>query len=276
VSTCRLGKCDRRSELKNEAAPTLRNALSTKVVMSILERLRNRIHAKTRNLTHIELLVMLVAIMVIQSVLESESRAERIVLNLSLFGLVLSGIRSLSSSRSRTSLAIAFGVTALVASLLTEISDSGPLVDISYVCYLLVLLLLLTALSESVFSLGPTSLDRIVGAISIYFVMVLAWAFAYALLEVHRPESFLLTEDVREGINPSLINEMFYFSATTLTTLGYGDVVALSKPARTLAVLEAMSGQMYVAVVIAYLVGQHISERVREQTHGERRDQDDP
>jgi hypothetical protein len=53
---------------------------------------------------------------------------------------------------------------------------------------------------------------------------------------------------------------MFYYSFTTLTTLGYGDVTPLSGPAKSLATVEAIIGQMYIAVLIAKLVGTHITQ----------------
>jgi hypothetical protein len=55
---------------------------------------------------------------------------------------------------------------------------------------------------------------------------------------------------------------MFYYSFTTLTTLGYGDVTPLTPPAKSLAVVEAVIGQMYIAVLIARLVGTHISQSI--------------
>ena len=53
----------------------------------------------------------------------------------------------------------------------------------------------------------------------------------------------------------------FYYSVITFTTLGYGDVTPISNPARNLAVLEAMMGQLYIAVLIAGLVGKYIAEK---------------
>lgn len=61
--------------------------------------------------------------------------------------------------------------------------------------------------------------------------------------------------------NTRLISEFIYFSNVTLTTLGYGDVVPLSRPAKMLAVMQAMLGQLYVAIVIARMVGLQVSQR---------------
>ena len=75
------------------------------------------------------------------------------------------------------------------------------------------------------------------------------------LLESIQPGSFQISED--EG---SVVSNLSYFSFVTLTTLGYGDVTPSSLPARSLSLLEAVMGLLYVAILIARLVGIHISQ----------------
>jgi hypothetical protein len=52
----------------------------------------------------------------------------------------------------------------------------------------------------------------------------------------------------------------YYYSFVTLTTVGYGDITALTKPARALSILEAITGQLYLAIMISRLVGLHASQ----------------
>ncbi|MGD9259424.1 MAG: potassium channel family protein, partial [Desulfobacterales bacterium] len=52
-----------------------------------------------------------------------------------------------------------------------------------------------------------------------------------------------------------------YFSFVTITTLGYGDITPLTRKASSLVMLEAVTGQMYLVVVVAWLVGMHVSHR---------------
>ncbi|MEE9226447.1 MAG: potassium channel family protein, partial [Acidobacteriota bacterium] len=54
-----------------------------------------------------------------------------------------------------------------------------------------------------------------------------------------------------------------YYSFVTLSTLGYGDITPVTPPARAFSFLEAVTGQLYLAVLIAGLVGIHISHRFR-------------
>ncbi len=98
--------------------------------------------------------------------------------------------------------------------------------------------------------------DKICGAISAYMVMGIAWTFVYALFYHLNPESFQVPEEwVTQGINS---NWTMYFSFTTLTTLGYGDLVPKTPAAQSYAIMEAACGQIFLTVIIARLIALHI------------------
>jgi hypothetical protein len=104
--------------------------------------------------------------------------------------------------------------------------------------------------------------DTVVGGICAYFLIAIAWGNAYALAELLSPGSFVLSPALAAAVDwrppASPISPVLqYFSLSTLTTLGFGDVTPLSRGARTLAALEAMVGQLYLAILIARLVGIH-------------------
>ncbi len=130
-------------------------------------------------------------------------------------------------------------------------------------------IMFLTFICVHIFSfiLGARALSNqlIFAALCMYLLMGLLWSFAYTLLIALDPESIRLVsvinweEDARDAFS-----EMYYFSFVTLTTLGYGDILPVSRLARSLATMEAILGQLYLAVVIASLVGIQISSR----THG--------
>ena len=91
-------------------------------------------------------------------------------------------------------------------------------------------------------------------SISAYLMLGLIWTMAYWLVEQLTPGAFAFntttgTKETMEGFNA------FYFSFVTLSTVGYGDITPVSKVARMLAATEAMTGLLYVAVLIARLVG---------------------
>ena len=98
--------------------------------------------------------------------------------------------------------------------------------------------------------------DIIAGAAIVYLLMALAWSSIFAVLESLHPGSFSFPEI--EGISTS--RPFLYYSFVTLTTLGYGDITPVTKLARALCILEAVMGQLYLVVQVAWLVGVHVSQ----------------
>ncbi len=109
---------------------------------------------------------------------------------------------------------------------------------------------------------GKVTGDKLAGAICVYLMLGLTFAILFSALEVTRPGAFLLPADLS---GPELGHGgeyvFIYFSFSTLTTLGYGDIVPLSAFARTLTWMEAATGQLYLAILIARLVGLHLFQR---------------
>jgi hypothetical protein len=71
-----------------------------------------------------------------------------------------------------------------------------------------------------------------------------------------------------DGTESEIGNALLYFSLVCLTTMGYGDILPVSDLARPLAVLEGVFGTLYLAVMIARLVGLHITASVSQQSNG--------
>ena len=100
--------------------------------------------------------------------------------------------------------------------------------------------------------------DKIYGALCVYLLIGLTWGFMFLTLEGVQPGSFSLGQG-----QPTRIDKdpaaLVYFSFITLSTVGYGDITPLSPPARAFAFMEAIIGQIYLAVLVARLVGLHIA-----------------
>jgi hypothetical protein len=90
-------------------------------------------------------------------------------------------------------------------------------------------------------------------AIAAYLILGLLWSIAYGLVARLSPGAFSLPSG-EESIRGMTRFSAFYFSFVTLSTVGYGDIAPVSKVARMLAVTEAMTGMLYMAVLIARLV----------------------
>ena len=103
---------------------------------------------------------------------------------------------------------------------------------------------------------GRVDQNKIVGAVCIYLLMGLLWAFAYLIVEAWLPGSF-------SGLDGKPWQEntdtMVYYSFVTITTLGYGDILPEKPIAQFLAYMEAVTGVFYMAILVASLIGIRLS-----------------
>lgn len=95
--------------------------------------------------------------------------------------------------------------------------------------------------------------DTLFGAICGYLLIGFTWSFIYLLIASIDPTSFSIHMD-HDTIR-TRIDHFIYYSYVTLTTIGYGDILALKSVARNFSWLEAVVGQVYLAVWISQLVG---------------------
>jgi hypothetical protein len=116
----------------------------------------------------------------------------------------------------------------------------------------------------SIFATRDLSLDSVFGAICGYLLLGVAWGLTYATIDAASPKSFQFDDALRPFVERSGAgNHIFlYYSFVTLTTVGYGDVSPVSMPARTLSWVEALIGQLYLAILIAGLISALVTKRV--------------
>lgn len=134
----------------------------------------------------------------------------------------------------------------------TALDVAGLLVTAAYVAFVAVNVLV------AVVRPARVTANTIVGAICVYLLLVHVFGLVFLALESHSPGSI-----VGAGMLPAAANghqrldlhQFLYFSVITLATLGYGDMVPASSTARSLVMLEAMSGQFFLAVFVARFVG---------------------
>jgi voltage-gated potassium channel Kch len=120
----------------------------------------------------------------------------------------------------------------------------------------LVVLALAGLVLFQVFRQGPVTVRRIQGATAAYLLLGLAWASAFEIALLSRSDAFRFPEG--KGGGPT---SLLYYSFVTLTTVGYGDITPVSPAARSLAVGEALVGQLFPAILIARLVSLELTGR---------------
>jgi hypothetical protein len=127
---------------------------------------------------------------------------------------------------------------------------------------ILATLVIAVILLRQVFRAGPVTAYRLQGAIAVYLLFGVGWAHAYHLTGILHPGSF----NEPPGEIPSVL-DWAYFSFITLTTVGYGDITPVKPIARTLAMGEALTGQLYLAVLVARLVAMEVISWQEKSAH---------
>ena len=94
----------------------------------------------------------------------------------------------------------------------------------------------------------------IIGAFAGYFMIGVMGFFIYAFLDLQYPDTISVDMGTKSGVE-----DMFYFSFVTLTTIGYGDFSPTSSLGQKIAILQGLVGQFYLAIVMAILVGKFLS-----------------
>ena len=179
--------------------------------------------------------------------------------------MLLSAVFAASQSRTTLVTALALAVPAILAKALNLWLDRTGLVIADHVLSICFLGYVVVVVLKFLFSGNRVTLNVICASLCIYLLLGVLWANVYSLLDVLEPESFafIVAEDgaagsMRFGGETSIFP--LYYSFVTMTTLGYGDIVPTSSPARMFAAIEALVGQLYLAVLVARLVGLHISQ----------------
>ena len=105
-------------------------------------------------------------------------------------------------------------------------------------------------------TLRPGRIDgyRVLGGIAGYLLIGLTWTFAYQFLVQQAPSAIYFEPGVPESF-PRQPSHLIYFSFITLTTVGFGDIRPVTPVARAMTMAEALVGQLYIAILIASLVG---------------------
>jgi hypothetical protein len=177
----------------------------------------------------------------------------KIIVDLVISILLLSGAVATKRSRTLTILVVLLTIASLVVHWTGVYVPKFSHRVLEPVLLLTCLLAFAVITLIQVFSPGAINVHRVLGAIAAYLLIGLVWSYAYFLADMIIPGSIHPTASTQEVVAP--MARYVYFSFTTLTTLGYGDIVPVHPIARTLAICEGLIGQLYPAVLIAGLLG---------------------
>ena len=195
----------------------------------------------------VPLLVSLMTLLLAYPYLQSRAW----VMGLLATGVMVGAIVALSRRRATLIAAVATGVPATAAhwfgldgvpglsALLLWLAFCGTTVSI-VLCY--------------VFRRGVISTDKLIGAVCVYLLLGLLFTGLHHLVFNLDPDAYVFLRQPDPNVHQCWA-DLLYFSFVTLTTLGFGDIAPVSSPARGLTIIESVTGVLYMAVLVAWIVG---------------------
>ena len=203
------------------------------------------------------LLISMVLMFALRPFLESFFRISYLI-DIFFFIIFLSAVYAVSQKRSTFIIALVMALLLEILIWLSHLTDISSFRIIGNILTILFIGYTATIILSYLFTEDEITGDAIMGAICVYFLIGSAWAFIFFTLELLQPGSFQMPQ----GQGTTDLSHFSYYSYVTLTTLGYGDFTPISAQARSLALLEAIMGQLYIAILVARMVGIHIAQGV--------------
>lgn len=207
------------------------------------------------------LLAALLVFLVVVPISEDLGYISGRIMRVLMFSWLLAvGVWSLKGFGKLYPIGIGFAVAGVVLSVLAASTSSDTFAISSFAAASGFIVTAVYCTASQIVKGNEISANRVVGAVSLYLLLGVLWAIAYAVVEHIVAGSFAgLSETLAQGWS----SDWLYFSFVTMTTLGYGDVAPISATARTLAYMQAVFGQFYIAILVAGLVSAYISKKQR-------------
>ncbi len=180
----------------------------------------------------------------------------RVLMDIFTTAILISGVYVVSKKRYVPLTAALLALPMLVSIWTNRFVEIPSLVLVGDCFGIAFLVFLVAVILSFIFREQEVTVNVIYSAIVVYLLIAIMWAFVFSVLESIHPGSFKIGEGQIEAGRPLFI----YYSFVTITTLGYGDITPVTAPANSFSFLEAVTGQIYLVVLVARLVGIHIAQ----------------
>jgi voltage-gated potassium channel len=251
------------------------------VEASLFAQLREEVHRRFGPHRHSALLIALITAFVVRPLI-GDTGAGFILFSIALVMLLLVALYNinvdelvgergllLTEARHRRLLGWILAVAAGVDRIATIFVHNPMLSMAGTISWLLFVVFIASSQLRSVLRQREVTGETICMAVSVYLLFGFAWALLYALIFQRHPEAFsgiLSATQVRPTEFQHLFPIFGYFSLTTLSTIGFGDITPVTIQARYAAVAEGIAGQFYLAILVARLVGMQMSQSPTQHT----------
>ena len=181
-------------------------------------------------------------------------------INVNIDELVGERSRLLAEKRRRRILGWTLATAAALGRISSIVIHGRTLYLVGSICWLLFVLYVTVSELRSLLKQREVTGETICMAISVYLLLGFAWGYLYVVMFELNPESFGGLATAQSGSSMMhTVSLLAYFSLTTLSTIGFGDITPLTLQARHVAVAEGITGQFYMAILVARLVGMQMS-----------------
>jgi len=208
--------------------------------------------SRFRRFSTVQLLIAL-AVLLIAAPFVEELEGGHLILS-SLFSLVLlAAVFAVANRKRSLAIALVIAIPAITARWINQFRPDLVHPAVFLVCALVLLAFVIGHLLYFILHAPVVNAEVLCASIAAYLMLGLMWTVAYWLVDQLTPGGAF---SFNTGRGAQSMNGFtgFYFSFITLSTVGYGDITPVSQAARWLAAMEAMTGLLYVAVLIARLV----------------------
>ncbi|MBD3221249.1 hypothetical protein GF314_08390 [bacterium] len=161
-------------------------------------------------------------------------------------------------NRRDMTIGLGLGIPAIVLTWVSTLPGTQSLHHVTYLFVIALYLFILNRMLRRVVGARIVDADTIVLAICSYLILGAVWALAYIPLVHYAPGSFVGLDGADTAAR---VDDLYYLSYVTLTTLGFGDITPATPLARALVVLESITGVLFTAVLIAMLMGKYTTRR---------------
>jgi hypothetical protein len=171
--------------------------------------------------------------------------------------VLMSAIFTISGNRLYLIIGSSFAVLSIILNLVFYLTGEAPFYQASVIIPLFFFGFVTIILFSGIIRERKISFDIIAGAISVYFLIGITWAYGIMVTELLVPNSFTIA-----GVEPNQLRylpDFISFSFSFLTTTGNFDVAAATPFARMIMMFEMITGTLYIAILISWLVGKFIS-----------------
>lgn len=216
------------------------------------------------------LLIALLIALIVFPIVQEQYATYIIIIELFVIAILITGTYIVTQNKSIVTVAILLALLSFTILWFNFFIKSQKLLLLGLLLEICFFTLVTITVLRFVFSYKRINADKIYGGICGYLLIGIIWALIYTTIENAMPNSFefsgIYSGDYRYLFTHRFyLGNLIYFSFVTLTTIGYGDIYPISMVARLLASLEAVTGQIYIAVLIGRLVGIQILYSLHEK-----------